>query len=50
MPGRKALGWEPKVDVKALARMMVDFDLRQAEREKVLRAAGHDVAAREGFR
>jgi GDPmannose 4,6-dehydratase len=51
-PGKaqRILGWQPQVDVKTLAGMMVDFDLRQAEREKVLRAAGHEVSAREGFR
>jgi len=47
---QRILGWEPQVDVKTLAGMMVDFDLRQAEREQVLRAAGHEVSAREGFR
>jgi GDPmannose 4,6-dehydratase len=31
---RKALGWQPKVGFKELVRMMVEADLRLAEREK----------------
>jgi len=31
--GRKLLGWEPATDVKALAGMMVESDLRLAQRE-----------------
>lgn len=38
---RKILKWEPKVRFKDLARMMVESDLRLAEREKVLRE--HDL-------
>jgi GDPmannose 4,6-dehydratase len=38
---RKLLGWEPKTDVKALAKLMVDSDLRLAQSELVLRDAGH---------
>src|SRR5207237_8569661 len=33
---RKVLGWQPRVDFKALVRLMVDYDLRIAEREKIL--------------
>jgi GDPmannose 4,6-dehydratase len=33
---RQILNWEPKVKFKALARMMIDNDLKLAEREKVL--------------
>ncbi|NRA00376.1 MAG: GDP-mannose 4,6-dehydratase [Myxococcales bacterium] len=37
----EVLGWEPTVDVRALAKMMVDSDLRLAETELVVRDAGH---------
>ena len=47
---RRVLGWEPRTDVRALARMMVDADLRLAERERVLRDAGHVEAPRAGHR
>jgi len=47
---RRVLGWEPKVDVKALAAMMTDADLRLAEREVVLRNAGHTAVERLGYR
>ena len=40
---KSALGWDPKTDVKALAKMMVEHDLVLAEQEKVLRDAGHNV-------
>jgi GDPmannose 4,6-dehydratase len=43
---RKHLGWAPKVTFDELVARMVDADLRLAEREKVLRDAGH--AEREG--
>ncbi len=33
---RRVLGWEPKVDFKALVRLMVEHDLRRAEKEKLL--------------
>jgi GDPmannose 4,6-dehydratase len=33
---RKTLGWEPKVTFKALAKMMVEADLKLAKREKVV--------------
>jgi GDPmannose 4,6-dehydratase len=38
---QRKLGWKPKVDVKALAVMMVEHDLELARREKTLRDAGH---------
>ena len=47
---RKILGWEPKTDVRALAKMMVDSDLRLAEREQVLKKAGIVEAPRGGYR
>ncbi|MGA1631220.1 MAG: GDP-mannose 4,6-dehydratase [Phycisphaerales bacterium] len=39
------LGWEPRTSVEELAAMMVEHDLELAEREKVLRDAGHDLPA-----
>ncbi|MFN7958105.1 MAG: GDP-mannose 4,6-dehydratase [Holophagaceae bacterium] len=47
--GRQILGWEPKTDVRVLAAMMVDSDLRLAQKEQVLRNAGHTESARLGF-
>ena len=38
---RKALGWTPTVNFEELVKMMVDHDLRSADRERTLRAAGH---------
>lgn len=37
---RKQLGWQPKVSFKALARMMIESDLRLAENEKILKEHG----------
>jgi len=34
---RKVLGWEPKVDFKALARMMTDADMKIARRQKMIK-------------
>jgi GDPmannose 4,6-dehydratase len=48
--GRRILGWEPKTDIRTLAAMMVDSDLKLAEKEQVLRAAGHGEAPRAGYR
>ena len=47
---RRTLGWEPKTNVRALAAMMVDSDLRLAQKEMVLREAGHAEAPRTGYR
>jgi len=47
---QRQLGWTPATSVEALARMMVEADLRLAEREKVLREAGHHEAPRGGYR
>ena len=44
---RRILGWEPKTDVRALSRMMVDSDMQLARRERVLREAGMPEATRE---
>jgi GDPmannose 4,6-dehydratase len=40
---RRALGWEPSVDVAQLAVMMVEHDLELARRERTLRDAGHEL-------
>jgi GDPmannose 4,6-dehydratase len=48
--GRRILGWEPKTDIRTLAAMMVDSDLRLAQKELVLREAGHAEAPRTGYR
>ena len=42
---RQKLGWTPRTSVEELARMMVEQDLELAQREKVLRDAGHDLPA-----
>jgi GDPmannose 4,6-dehydratase len=47
---QRILGWTPATSVEALAGMMVETDLRLAEREKVLREAGHHEAPRGGYR
>ena len=48
--GRRILGWEPKTDIRALAAMMIDSDLKLAQKELVLREAGHGEASRGGYR
>lgn len=45
---RTVLGWEPKVGIDELVRLMVDNDLELARQERTLRDAGHVVAARSG--
>ena len=45
---RRILGWEPKTDVRALVAMMVETDLKLAQRELVLREAGHTESPRIG--
>jgi GDPmannose 4,6-dehydratase len=40
---RRELGWHPKVDFKALVRLMVDHDLKLAEREKLASEQGHSL-------
>ena len=39
---RTALGWKPAVTFKELTKMMVQHDLKLAERERLLKDAGHD--------
>ncbi len=39
---KKTLDWEPKVDLKRLAKMMVDSDMKIAENEKILQELGKD--------
>ena len=48
--GRRILGWEPKIDIRALAAMMIDSDLKLAQKELVLREAGHGEPPRGGYR
>lgn len=45
---REVLGWEPKIDVDELVRLMVDHDLELARQEHTLREAGHVIAPRAG--
>ena len=40
---KEKLGWEPKVDLDELAKMMVDTDMELAAKEKTLIDAGHLV-------
>ena len=47
---QRVLNWRAKTDIKTLAAMMTDNDLRLAEREEVLRKAGHPEAERLGYR
>ena len=47
---RRILGWEPETDVKTLAGMMVDSDMRMAEKELLLKNAGHGQTDRAGYR
>jgi GDPmannose 4,6-dehydratase len=42
---KERLGWEPRTSVEELAKMMVEHDLELAERERVLRDAGHELPA-----
>jgi GDPmannose 4,6-dehydratase len=46
---RKALGWVPHTDVKTLATMMVESDLRLAQAELILKDAGHGQSSRRSF-
>jgi GDPmannose 4,6-dehydratase len=48
--GRRILGWEPKTDIRALATMMVEGDLKLAEKELLLKNAGHVEVPRGGYR
>ncbi len=47
---RRILGWEPKTDVRTLAKMMIETDMNLAQRERVLRDAGHGGAPGGSFR
>ncbi len=46
----RILGWEPRTSVETLARMMVDSDIKLAQRELVLKNAGHEETPRGGYR
>ena len=43
---KEKLGWEPKVGVEELAKMMVASDLESAAKEKTLLDAGHKLSGR----
>ena len=43
---RKTLGWRPKMDFKALIKLMVTHDLGIAQQEKTLQRAGFETPAR----
>jgi GDPmannose 4,6-dehydratase len=43
---RRELGWEPRHDIDSLIADMVTSDMRLAERDRVLRDAGHSEARR----
>lgn len=47
-PGKakRQLGWEPKVTVEALAKMMVEHDIERAAKENTLINAGHELTGR----
>jgi len=47
---REILGWRPRTDLRGLVALMIESDLRLAERETVLRDAGHAEAQRTGYR
>jgi GDPmannose 4,6-dehydratase len=47
--GRRILGWELKTDVRGLAAMMVDSDFNLAQKERMLKEAGHTEISRAGF-
>jgi GDPmannose 4,6-dehydratase len=47
---RRVLEWEPTTDVHGLVSMMVASDLKLAERELVLKKAGHPEVERKGYR
>jgi GDPmannose 4,6-dehydratase len=46
---RTILGWEPKVGVKELASMMVESDMKLAERERILMDAGFHSPKQGGY-
>jgi GDPmannose 4,6-dehydratase len=45
---KQDLDWEPTVDFQGLVKMMVDHDMDQARRERVLVDAGHAVRVNAG--
>jgi GDPmannose 4,6-dehydratase len=47
---RDTLGWKPEHDVRSLAKMMVESDMKLAEREKTLMEAGHIEPQNAGLR
>jgi GDPmannose 4,6-dehydratase len=47
---KRVLGWKPKTDFKALVDMMIESDMKLAEKELVLRESGHEETPRIGYR
>ncbi len=47
---RDVLGWKPKTSLQSLVRMMIESDLKLAEKELVLKEAGHEDLQRTGYR
>jgi GDPmannose 4,6-dehydratase len=47
---RTVLGWTPKTSLQELVSMMIEADMRLAEREMVLKEAGHEDMQRTGYR
>jgi len=45
----RILGWEPKTNIQTLSAMMVDSDLKLAQKELLLLEAGHAESSRAGF-
>jgi len=46
----RAFGWRARTSLRELAAMMIDSDMHLAEKELVLREAGHAEAPRLGYR
>jgi len=46
----KILGWKAKTDLRTLIRMMIESDMHLAEKELILREAGHAETPRLGYR
>jgi GDPmannose 4,6-dehydratase len=46
---RRILGWAPHTDIRTLAAMMVDSDLKLAQREQVLKGAVHEQGLGGGY-
>ena len=40
---RKKLGWEPKITLEEIIEEMIEFDIKEAKKEMVLKKAGYDI-------